>query len=354
MAADAMLGTVNREAEKGREEFYRRAGGQNLAPLWRVLGGLVTDEPVAKCAPAIWRYADVRPHLMEACKIISTEEAERRVMILENPALKGQSRITHSLFGGLQIILPGEIAPAHRHAAAALRFIIEGRNAYTAVAGERTMMEPGDFVITPSMTWHDHGNEGDGPMVWLDGLDMHIVNLMDASFRDEYPDKVHPVTRPEGAADAEAGFNLLPDGQEFKGQTTPLFNYRFAKTREALERMRKFHAVDPYHGYKMKYVNPVTGGWAMPTISTWMTLLPKGFKTAPYRSTDSTVFVCVEGRGKSKIGDETFEWGPRDIFVAPSWKFREHEASEDSFLFAYSDRVVQEKLDFFREQRGNA
>ncbi|HZT52121.1 MAG TPA: cupin domain-containing protein, partial [Stellaceae bacterium] len=151
MAADAMLHSVNREAEKGREDFYRRAGGQNLAPLWRVLGGLVTDEPVAKCAPAIWRYAEVRPHLMEACKIISTEEAERRVLVLENPALKGQSRITHSLFGGLQIILPGEIAPAHRHAAAALRFIIEGRNAYTAVAGERTSMEPGDFVITPSM-----------------------------------------------------------------------------------------------------------------------------------------------------------------------------------------------------------
>jgi len=354
MAADTMHATVNREAEKGREEFYHRAGAQNLAPLWRVLGGLVTDEPVAKCAPAIWRYSDVRPHLMEACKIISTEEAERRVMVLENPALKGQSRITTSLFGGLQIILPGEIAPAHRHAAAALRFIIEGHNAYTAVAGERTMMEPGDFVITPSMTWHDHGNEGDGPMVWLDGLDMHIVNLMDASFRDEYPDKVHPVTRPEGAADAEAGMNLLPDGHEFKGQTTPLFNYRFSKTREALERMRKFHDADPYHAYKMKYVNPVTGGWAMPTISTWMTLLPKGFKTAPYRSTDSTVFVCVEGRGKSKIGDQTFEWGPRDIFVAPSWKFREHEASEDAFLFSYSDRVVQEKLDFFREQRGNA
>jgi gentisate 1,2-dioxygenase len=354
MAADQMLSTVNREAEKGREEFYHRAGDQNLAPLWRVLGALVTDEPVAKCAPAMWRYADVRPYLMEACKIISTEEAERRVMILENPALPGQSRITHSLFGGLQIILPGEVAPAHRHAAAALRFILEGHNAYTAVAGERTMMEPGDFVITPSMTWHDHGNEGDGPMVWLDGLDMHIVNLMDASFRDEYPDHVHPVTRPENAADAEAGTNLLPDGETYQSQTSPNFNSRYARTREALERLRKFRAPDPYHGYKMKYINPVTGGSAMPTISTWMSLLPKGFKTAPYRATDSTVFVCVEGHGRSKIGDATFEWGPRDIFVAPSWKFREHEASADATLFAYSDRVVQEKLDFFREQRGNA
>ena len=104
----------------------------------------------------------------EACGLISTEEAERRVLVFENPGLPGQSRITQSLFGGLQIILPGEIAPAHRHTASALRFILEGKDAYTAVGGERTMMEPGDFVITPSMTWHDHGNVGKEPMVWLD------------------------------------------------------------------------------------------------------------------------------------------------------------------------------------------
>ena len=354
MAGDMMAATVNRAAEKGREDFYHRAGGQHLAPLWRVLGGLVTDEPVSPCAPALWRWAEVRPYLMEACKIISTEEAERRVMVLENPGLPGQSRITHSLFSGLQIILPGEIAPAHRHAASALRFIIEGHNAYTAVAGERTMMEPGDFVITPSMTWHDHGNEGDGPMIWLDGLDMHIVNLMDASFRDEYPDHIHPVTRPDGAAEAEAGSNLLPDGEIYRSKTSPIFNYPYTRTREALERLRKFRAPDACHGYRMKYINPVDGGWAMPTLSTWMQLLPKSFKTTPYRSTDSTIFVVVEGHGVTTVGGKRFEWGPHDIFVVPSWHFHEHEASSDAVLFNYSDRVVQEKLDFFREQRGNA
>ena len=157
-----------------------------------MLHGLVTAVPAPRCVPAHWRYADVRPYVMEACGLISTEEAERRVMVLENPGLPGQSRITQSLFCGLQIILPGEVAPAHRHVASALRFIIEGKDAYTAVGGERTMMQPGDFVITPSMTWHDHGNLGDAPMVWLDGLDMHIVNLFDASFREGYPGKVHP------------------------------------------------------------------------------------------------------------------------------------------------------------------
>jgi gentisate 1,2-dioxygenase len=216
------------------------------------------------------------------------------------------------------------------------------------------MMEPGDFVITPSMTWHDHGNEGDGPMVWLDGLDMHIVNLMDASFRDEYPDKIHPVTRPDFAADAEFANNLLPDGQEFHSKTTPIFNYPYARTREALERLAKFRAIDPYHGHRMKYINPVDGGWAMPTIATSMRLLPKDFHGTPYRSTDSTVYVVVEGKGATTIGGKRFEWGPKDIFVVPSWHFSEHEAQSDAVLFSFSDRVVQEKLDFFREQRGNA
>src|SRR5271155_3664002 len=227
---------TNQTTEQGRTEFYRRAGTQNLAPLWTVLHGLVTKEPVTPVKAAMWKYKDVRPYLMEACDIISTKEAERRVMILENPGLTGQQRITHSLFGGLQIILPGEVAPAHRHAAAALRFIIEGTDAYTAVAGEKTYMLPGDFVITPSMTWHDHGNDGNGPMVWLDGLDVPIVNLMDASFRDGYPERNHPVTRPEGAADVEFGSNMLPMDQEFGSQTSPIFNYPYARTRAALDK----------------------------------------------------------------------------------------------------------------------
>jgi gentisate 1,2-dioxygenase len=354
MDKDGYLPTVDRAAEKGREEFYRRAGSRNLAPLWRVLGGLVTDEPATPCVPALWRYEEVRPYLMEACKLISTEEAERRVLVLENPGLPGQSRVTRSLFAGLQIILPGEIAPAHRHVASALRFIIEGHDAYTAVGGERTTMHPGDFVITPSMSWHDHGNESDSPMVWLDGLDMHIVNLMDASFRDGYPDAEHPVTRPEGSALAETGYNLMPVDQEYGSQTSPIFNYPYARTREALDRLARFRKADPCHGFKMKYINPVHGGWAMPTIATSMQLLPKGFKTMPYRATDSTVFVVVEGTGASTINGQRLEWGPHDIFVAPSWMFQEHEASEDAVLFSFSDRVVQEKLDFFREQRGNA
>src|SRR6185312_17321400 len=171
--------TINSEADMEgasparnpeRESFYREIAPANLAPLWEVLHSLVTPEPVSPVQPVLWRYDEVRPHVERAGNLITAAEAERRVLVLENPGLKGQSSITHSLYAGLQLILPGEVARAHRHAASALRFILEGHGAYTAVDGERTYMQPGDFVITPSWTFHDHGNTTDTPMVWLDGL----------------------------------------------------------------------------------------------------------------------------------------------------------------------------------------
>ncbi len=343
--------TVDLAAEAGRAGFYDRAAARHLAPLWRVLHGLVPEKPQPRCVPAIWRYADVRPFLIESCSLISTAEAERRVMVLENPGLPGASRITQSLFAGLQVILPGEIAPAHRHTASALRFIVEGKDAFTAVAGEKTMMEPGDFVITPSMTWHDHGNVGSGPMVWLDGLDMHIVNLLGASFREGYAGQVQAIHRPEGAAMAEAGSNLLPLDNKHSSLTSPIFNYPYSRTREALDKLARFRQINPWHGHKMRYVNPVNGGWAMPTMATCMQLLPRGFETRPYRSTDSTVFVVVEGQGSSTIGDQRFEWSPHDIFIVPSWVTVQHSAATDAVLFSYSDRAVQDKLDLFREEQ---
>src|SRR5207248_3258824 len=151
-----------------------------------------------------------RQHLMASGSLISAQEATRRVLMLMNPGLNGEASITGSLFAGLQLIMPGEVAPAHRHTQSALRFIIEGSGAYTAVDGERTTMQPGDFVITPSWTWHDHGNDSAEPMVWLDGLDIQIVKLLNASFAEPGADDVQAVSRPEGDSFARFGNNLLP------------------------------------------------------------------------------------------------------------------------------------------------
>ncbi|MGH7154914.1 MAG: cupin domain-containing protein, partial [Acetobacteraceae bacterium] len=221
-------------APSERQAFYDRIAPQSLAPLWERLHTLVTRAPVTPIQAAIWHYdADVRPHLMQAGRLISAKEAERRVLILENPGMQAQACITHSLFAGLQLILPGEVAPAHRHAQAALRFIIEGRGAYTAVEGERTLMQPGDFVLTPSWTWHDHGNDTDQPMVWLDGLDIPIVRLLDASFMEPANADSQSVSRPAGDSYARYGANMLPVDYQ-PGKSSPVFNYPYARTREAL------------------------------------------------------------------------------------------------------------------------
>ena len=337
-----------------REAFYRKIDGENLTALWNVMGDLITPEPKSACRPYLWRFDAIRAHMLEAGRLITAKEAERRVLILENPGLRGQSKATTSLYAGIQLVMPGEVAPAHRHSQSALRFILEGKGAHTAVDGERTMMQPGDFVITPSMTWHDHGNETDEPMFWLDGLDIPMVQLLDASFAEGLAEDEQPITRPAGDSFARYGHNLLPVDFRDRSKTSPVFNYPYEHTRQALETAKKSRQWDPCHGLKLRYTNPASGEFAMPTIGTFIQLLPKAFKTARYRSTDATVFAVVEGRGRSRIGEQVFEWGSRDIFVVPSWQWVTHEAEDEAVLFSFSDRPVQQKLDLFREDRGNA
>ena len=342
----------NTTTSNTRADFYDRIGQHGMTPLWEVMRGLVTPEPASPCVPALWRYDDIRPFIMEAGGLITAKEAERRVLVLENPGMPGQSRITRSLYAGMQLILPGEVAPSHRHMQTALRFVIEGSGAFTAVDGEKTLMHPGDFVITPQWCWHDHGNDSAAPMVWLDGLDIPIVQLFDASFAEHFEADEQPLTKPEGDSLARYGSGLLPVDHRRGAIASPVFNYPYDRTREALEAMRKAQEWDPCHGLKMKYVNPVTGDYAMATMATFMQLLPKGFTGAPYQSTDGMVYVCVEGSGETLINGESFAWGPRDTFVVPSWAKHSHKVTgDDAVLFSFSDRAAQEKIGLWWERR---
>ena len=293
----------------------------------------------------------MRPAVLESADHISAKEAERRVLILENPGLRGASQITGSLYAGLQLIMPGEVAPAHRHTQSALRFIIEGAGAYTAVDGEKTAMLPGDFVVTPSWTFHHHGHEGVGPTIWLDCLDIPIVALFNSTFREEHPDDEAPLSRPAGDALARYGSGLLPVGHAAASLNSPVFNYPYARTREALHTLARGSAPDAHLGHLMRYVNPLDGGWAMPTMATMIRLLPAGFSTLPYRSSDSMVFIAAEGEGAIDVGGQRFEMAPHDIVVVPGWSRYTLHAASDWVVFSCSDRVAQEKLGFFREQR---
>jgi gentisate 1,2-dioxygenase len=314
------------ETTAEREEFYQRLKTQNAAPLWQELADLVLAQPRPGCVPAIWRYEEMRPYLMESGKLITADEAERRVLMIENPGLRGLPQITQSLYAGLQLVLPGEVTATHRHVAAALRFVIEGEGAYTSVNGTKITMHPGDFILTPSWTWHDHGNLTDQPVVWMDGLDIPVVNMLDSSFAEHFPGGTQKTLR-EGDDSA--------------------VSFPYARMRGALAAMAKNAAPDPQHGYRVHYGGEVT----MPTVDAWLRLLPSGFKSASYKSTDATAFCVAEGHGRSYIGESTFEWQPHDIFMAPSWASVRHEAEEESVLFSFSDRPIQKALGMWRESQ---
>jgi gentisate 1,2-dioxygenase len=144
---------------------------------------------------------------------------------------------------------------------------------------------------------------------------------------------------------------MLPDGYKPVSLSSPLLNYRYERARQNLATLHRNGLVDPCHGVKLRYVNPVTGGSVMPTMSAALQLLPAGFRTAPYRSTDGTVFVVIEGRGRSQIADASFDWAENDVFVEPSWAPQRHHAESEAVLFSFSDRAAQEKLGLWREQR---
>ncbi len=334
------------------KEYYTRLTPENMAPLWEVLHTLVTREPVTKAGPFQWKFDDVRRLLLEAGGLLTADEAERRVLILENPAYAGQSKATNTLFAGVQLIMPGETAPAHRHTASAVRFFLEGKGAITAVGGEPTEMNPGDFVITPSWAWHDHRNDGDEPCFWLDGLDLPMMNFYEAGFAEPHNDSRQMLSRPEHDSTARFGEGLLPMQAESPyGLTTPIFNYTFKRTRAALVTAAAGQELDPHTAMTLRYANPLDGGWTMPTMSAWMMYVPKGFTTQPMRSTDSMIVAMAEGSGSMKVGDETFDFVHKDTQAVPGWCWRSFTAKEDSFIFFVTDRVAQEKLGFYREEK---
>ncbi len=342
-----------------REAYYAKVSKLDASPLWttRLVSPLPKD--AVRAVPHRWDFDDViRPALLEAGGLITAHEANRRVLTLENPGLEGSHRILESLYAGVQMILPGECAPAHRHSPSALRFVLEGDGGgWTAVSGEKSQMRPGDFVITPSNSWHDHGHDGDGPYFWMDGLDIPMVATFGAMFFEGYPVDRAPLTRNPGDSLARWGHNMRPVNERWERPESPIFSYPYERSRAALEQLRKDEKWDPFTGLKLCYMDPTTGGSAMPTISAFLQLLPKGFSTRAYRSTENTVFTPVEGEGRLIVGEEqnpvTFAFKPRDILTVPCWVPYRLVADTETVLFSYSDRVAQEKLGLWREQRGD-
>jgi gentisate 1,2-dioxygenase len=334
------------------EGLYAEMAPAHLTPLWESLADLVRPQPKSPAHVHRWDYAQARDYLMRAGDMISAEQAERRVLILENPGLAGLSSITPSLYAGLQLILPGEVAPCHRHSQSALRFVMEGDGAFTALDGEKAIMRPFDLVLTPGGQWHDHGNPSDKPMIWLDGLDIPTVRHFDASFAEKLEVGVFPESAPAGDTMARYGHNMRPmrgTAADRRPAHQPLFHYPYAQWRPALDAMAASATIDPHMGHALEFTNPADGGSIMPTISAHVRLIPAGFETRARRSSDGTIFVVVAGQGTASVGDTEISLNERDTFCIPSWNETRFHAASDLVLFAYSDKASQEKLNLYRE-----
>jgi gentisate 1,2-dioxygenase len=293
-------------------------------------------EPKPQAVPHVWHWKELRPQALRAAELIGTQQAERRVLQLKNPAVTERSATTNTLFAGIQIVMPGEVARAHRHTMAALRFIIESDGGYTNVNGDAIPMRPGDLVLTPNWAWHDHANDTTNPMIWLDGLDAPLVRMLEAVFQEEFPDG----ERQPLSATASA--------------ITPM-HYGWSETKQKLEQLANNGSADanPHDGVIMEYTNPIDGSSVMPTIACFVQRLQPGERTQAHRHTSSAIYHVVEGRGYSIIGQRNLEWEPKDTFCVPSWTSHQHvnpSSSEPAYLFSFTDIPVMRSLNLLREE----
>jgi gentisate 1,2-dioxygenase len=340
------------------EALHQRMAENSLGGHWQ------SRERAAPLQPFLWPWSVIYSCLMESGEVVKLghvgDAANRRTVQLVNPALTAQKATSRTLQMSVQLVKPGERAECHRHTAAALRFVVEGDGAgYTTVEGEEMFMEPGDLVLTPNWTWHDHYNPGKNPIVWLDVLDIHLTTHLDATFQENYGEgPAQPIVKPDGYC--RQGLGVVRPRRVNVGSHALPYTYKWRDALRALNEVAAAGQTDPHDGILLEYANPLTGGPTMPTIGCWIQRLAPGEATRPHRHTSSTIYHVIQGEGataaseKKGVGDD-LAWGPKDCLFVPSWKWHQHRNAsrkEPAILFSVTDRPVLEGLGLYREEQG--
>ncbi len=323
MKRENVIGRANVEDTPELEAYYASLEGEALGALWNVANEIEPWYPQPKSVPMLWSWKRTEPYVRKAATLVSAEKAARRVVMLVNPGRKEWSAAVGLLYTGVQVMNPGEFTSAHRHQASALRFVMEGRGAYTVVDGERMVLGARDFVLTPNGTWHDHGVEADGSQcIWQDGLDIPLMNSLDANFYEVHPKVVQtpsPLSR-----------------EDWKKPYSPVFLYKWD---DAYKSVRK----EGMHEYR----NPLTGGPVMPTMGARLELIKE---SKARRHTGSLIYQVAAGRGWSEVGGKRFAWEEKDIFCVPSWTPYRHGAHGEAVLFCFNDLPAMRALALYREE----
>ncbi len=324
----------------------------SLVPLWPYMrAALPYDKPIRRAKPHAWKWTDVRPKMLEAGSLTPIEKAERRVLILANPGLGlDQIRATPSIFIGMQLILPGEFAPTHKHSPSAIRMVVEGKGGFTTVNGERCPMEKGDLILTPSGLWHEHGHEGKEPVIWMDALDLPIVGALECAYAVE--GNLQNVSgEPDSSQTRYRRAGLVPYGSLGRKRADyPLIRYPWTEVREALQSLA---GVTPRGEIaQLAYVNPETGGECLPILGFSAIMLRPGETAKPRRRSASAVLHCIEGAGEALIDGETLAYSESDTLAVPTHatiEIRNGSTTRPAFLFQVDDAPMQRKLGFYEE-----
>lgn len=349
------IGRANVEDTPELLAYYAELEQYDAGALWTVANKIEPWQPQSASIPVLWKYSQLREHVLRSVELVTPEKAGRRVIYLNNPGRQDVAAAVGWIYSGLQVMHPGEVASAHAHSASALRFIMEGSGAYTIVDGHKMTLGANDFVLTPNGTWHEHGVAEDGtPCIWQDGLDIPLVNALEANFYAVHEDLHQAVGYPVDDMTATWGNPGLRPAESKWGQPySPLLKYEWAPTYEALCRYSKVTDGSAFDGVFMNYVNPNTGGPVMQTMGASMQLLRAGEKTKAHRHTGSVMYQCSKGSGYSIINGKRFDWKERDIFCVPSWAWHEHANGsdrDDACLFSFNDMPVMNSLGLYREE----
>lgn len=336
---------------KALEELDRRLAEKWISGIWRIPAGARPGDPKTKVQPHLWKWADVYDGLLQARDQVQVERgaAERRTLRLVNPGVQDTEMTSHTMLFAFQLIQPGEVAPPHRHTMAAIRFILQGQGAYTNVGGEKMVMEDGDLILTPRWAWHEHAHDGREPMIWIDGLDVPFIQALQVISFEPYSEKRMSVQK--SSYDSAHYGMARPIATEEKKPARPL-HYRWRDIYPALQRLAAGEP-HPYEGYAMEYVNPLTGGPTLPTLSCWIQMLRPGQRTQSHRHTSTALYHVFRGSGTTVINGQSFQWEKGDSFVVPLWHWHEHanrSPSEEAILFSMNDAPVFNPFGLYREE----
>lgn len=334
------------------DALYRGFESELLVPLWTEIGDLMPPAPRSDARPHVWRWDTLRRLAGQAGDLVPVGRGgERRAIALANPGLGGRPFATPTLWAAIQYLNPHEDAPVHRHTQNAFRFVVEGAGVWTVVNGDPVAMRRGDFLPQAGWNWHGHHNASDGPMAWIDGLDIPFQHYADATFFEFGPLEVETREAPERSRSERLWGHpgLRPLTHLAPTPATPLLAYRWEHTDRALAEQLALEAegyaatVEPGHA-AVRYTNPTTGGDIMPTLRTEMHRLTPGAQTAARREVGSSVFQVFDGRGEVSVGDATWTVEHGDLLVVPSWQPLSVATDDGLDLFRFSDTPVFERL----------